>query len=262
MTLSEASRRDAIDALSQLSLRLSHSSLTLLLGGGTHRPDKSGAKPKPRRTKSGDGKSAPGSKKGDIKRITAANASAPQLAIIRPKHRRSASAAPAPRSPPPPATPKPPHRRTQSAAAAPTLSPAAAARLKSAPHPAPAQQQQQQLAIALPPGRAAAPPSHHQQQQHYGTTATQTADWTQAARRRRAEQATPSVYTFASDSTKVGEIPMARWAEPFDFEAMARLNAEAATRAPLNPAVAVGGGRVVKRRGFLGLFRKTAPAEA
>ena len=58
---------------------------------------------------------------------------------------------------------------------------------------------------------------------------------------------------------------MARWAEPFDFEAMARLNAEAARcGAPMNPRrLAVGSGRVLKQaEGLFGLFRKTAPVEA
>ncbi|OCK78628.1 hypothetical protein K432DRAFT_331697 [Lepidopterella palustris CBS 459.81] len=44
---------------------------------------------------------------------------------------------------------------------------------------------------------------------------------------RRLDKATPSAYSFASDSTKLGEIPMRKWTIPFDFEAMDRLNAEA-----------------------------------
>jgi hypothetical protein len=298
-TLSEASRRDAIDALSQLSLRLSHSSLSLLLGGGgggnNRRLIGGGAdkepkpKPKPKRSKSGEKKSEAGS---NIRRIHAANVSAPQLAIIRPKPRRAASggggsrspsAAPTPKSPPPPA-----HRRTQSAAAAPTLAALTAAaagatpghaRAKSTPNPGPAappppppapraMSPAQQLLIAPPPSRA----PHHHQYHHQATPAphrraNNSGDGMPPPPppppRRRREQPTPSVYTFASDSTKVGEIPMARWAEPFDFEAMARLNAEAALRPPLNPAIVNGsGGRVTKRKGFFGLFRKTAPVEA
>ena len=44
---------------------------------------------------------------------------------------------------------------------------------------------------------------------------------------RRLDKATPSAYSFASDSTKLGEIPMRKWTTPYDFEAMDRLNAEA-----------------------------------
>ncbi|CAA9965888.1 hypothetical protein PTMSG1_09247 [Pyrenophora teres f. maculata] len=46
--------------------------------------------------------------------------------------------------------------------------------------------------------------------------------------RRRLDKATPSSYTFASDSTKMGEIPQRNWHEPFDYEEAERLNAEAA----------------------------------
>jgi hypothetical protein len=46
--------------------------------------------------------------------------------------------------------------------------------------------------------------------------------------RRRIDKATPSSYTFASDSTKLGEIPQRNWMTPWDYEEADRLNAEAA----------------------------------
>jgi hypothetical protein len=46
--------------------------------------------------------------------------------------------------------------------------------------------------------------------------------------KRRLDKATPSTYTFASDSTKLGEIPQRNWATPWDYEEAERLNAEAA----------------------------------
>jgi hypothetical protein len=46
--------------------------------------------------------------------------------------------------------------------------------------------------------------------------------------RRRIDKATPSSYTFASDSTKLGEIPQRNWMTPWDYEEAGRLNAEAA----------------------------------
>ncbi|EKG10492.1 hypothetical protein MPH_12350 [Macrophomina phaseolina MS6] len=70
-----------------------------------------------------------------------------------------------------------------------------------------------------------------------------------------AMQNPPSLYSFSSDSTKLGEIPMRKWAVPFDYAAMERANAEAAARGnlPANglqvPPGAVEGGR---RRGLLG----------
>ena len=46
--------------------------------------------------------------------------------------------------------------------------------------------------------------------------------------RRRTDKRTPSAYTFASDSTKLGEIPQRNWMTPWDYEEADRLNAEAA----------------------------------
>lgn len=49
--------------------------------------------------------------------------------------------------------------------------------------------------------------------------------------RRRADKPTPSTYTFASASTKLGQIPQRKWTTPFDYAEARRLN-----------ALAVGGG--------------------
>ncbi|KAF2738018.1 hypothetical protein EJ04DRAFT_574248 [Polyplosphaeria fusca] len=45
--------------------------------------------------------------------------------------------------------------------------------------------------------------------------------------RRRTDKVTPSTYTFASDSTKLGEIPQRNWTTPWNYEEAERLNAEA-----------------------------------
>jgi len=58
------------------------------------------------------------------------------------------------------------------------------------------------------------------------------------------------MYTFGSDSTKLGEIPMHRWATPFDYEEMARKNAEAAMRPMPLPA-----GRP-RRGGLFSIFKR------
>jgi hypothetical protein len=69
--------------------------------------------------------------------------------------------------------------------------------------------------------------------------------------RRRADKLTPSTYTFGSDSTKLGEIPIHRWPEgTWDAEESARKNAEAAQRPMPLP---VGKPR---RGGLFALFRK------
>lgn len=42
--------------------------------------------------------------------------------------------------------------------------------------------------------------------------------------KRRSDKMTPSSYTFASDSTKLGEIPERNWAKPWDYEEAERRN--------------------------------------
>lgn len=49
--------------------------------------------------------------------------------------------------------------------------------------------------------------------------------------KRRQDKATLSSYTFASDSTKLGEIPETRWAKPWDYERAEMLNNMAAAAA-------------------------------
>ncbi|TKA74375.1 hypothetical protein B0A49_02210 [Cryomyces minteri] len=73
---------------------------------------------------------------------------------------------------------------------------------------------------------------------------------------RRHRHPIPSMaFSFASDSTKLGEIPLHKWAVPFDFDAMERLNAEAAATGCVPDR-----GEVLERKkgrfGFLKLLRK------
>jgi hypothetical protein len=43
----------------------------------------------------------------------------------------------------------------------------------------------------------------------------------------RSRKPTPTYYSIASNSTKLGEIPLHKWTEPHDFDAMSRMNKEA-----------------------------------
>jgi hypothetical protein len=72
--------------------------------------------------------------------------------------------------------------------------------------------------------------------------------------RRRMEKATPSTYTFASDSTKMGEIPQRKWSSPFDFEKAERLNAEAALTGYPNPLLSAD--KTEKRKKRFGFMRR------
>ncbi|KAK5172942.1 uncharacterized protein LTR77_003064 [Saxophila tyrrhenica] len=51
----------------------------------------------------------------------------------------------------------------------------------------------------------------------------------------RRRKPTPTYYSVASDQTKIGEIPLHKWAEPYDFDRMSILNREAYTNGwPVN----------------------------
>ena len=74
--------------------------------------------------------------------------------------------------------------------------------------------------------------------------------------RRRLDKATPSSYTFASDSTKMGEIPQRNWYKPFDYEEAERLNAEAAING--YPNAPTGAEKTEKKKKRFGFMRRDA----
>ncbi|UJO23364.1 uncharacterized protein CLAFUR5_12659 [Fulvia fulva] len=73
---------------------------------------------------------------------------------------------------------------------------------------------------------------------------------------RRLQKSTPTYYSIDTTCTKLGEIPMHKWAEPYDFDAMLRLNKEAEENGwPLNnPKFAP---EPKKRGGLFRLFRRS-----
>ncbi|KAK0929570.1 hypothetical protein LTR29_017054 [Friedmanniomyces endolithicus] len=78
----------------------------------------------------------------------------------------------------------------------------------------------------------------------------------------RQRKPTPTFYSIASDGTKLGEIPLHKWAVPFDFDAMSLMNREAERDGwPVDQLDGGGGGEEggrKKRFGFLrGLWRKS-----
>lgn len=76
----------------------------------------------------------------------------------------------------------------------------------------------------------------------------------------RRRKLTPTYYSIESDATKLGEIPMHKWAEPYDFDAMSRLNKEAEMNGW--PVRDVDGNvqAPAKRKGIFGLFRRRRTA--
>lgn len=69
----------------------------------------------------------------------------------------------------------------------------------------------------------------------------------------RHRKQTPTFYSMASDSTKLGEIPLHKWTEHFDFDAMSLMNREAAKNGwpPNQPDEGK-----KKRNGLFKLFRR------
>jgi hypothetical protein len=81
--------------------------------------------------------------------------------------------------------------------------------------------------------------------------------------RRRIDKVTPSSYTFASDSTKLGEIPQRNWTTPWDYHEAERLNNEAAavaTATNYSSVPVVVDEKVGKKKGIFKWMRKGSGA--
>ena len=79
----------------------------------------------------------------------------------------------------------------------------------------------------------------------------------QVVPKRRADKLTPSTYTFASDSTKLGEIPERNWAQPWNYAEAERLNTEAATTGYTLPGTEAA---AKPKRGIFGFLRRGGAA--
>jgi hypothetical protein len=77
--------------------------------------------------------------------------------------------------------------------------------------------------------------------------------------KRRIDKATPSSYTFASDSTKLGEIPQRNWTTPWDYEEAERLNVEAAANGYPGLPVVVDE-KTGKKKGLFGWMKRGSGA--
>jgi hypothetical protein len=218
---------DAIEALSQLSLRLSRPHLHLLNptnSSGRHQGSK-------KRQEKGR-KNLKATSASTVGRLKLANASAPQLVMVRPRAKRTHSGSSSrshgplsPKLPNSPASPPPPYSKM------------AKLSTKSTPN------LQETISPMLPPPHMPPPSSSIPLRR----------DQIEEIRRRRADRVTPSMYTFASDSTKLGEIPVRKWTSPFDYEEMGRRNKEVA----MGTSHLQVQEQVQKRkRGFWGLFKR------
>ncbi|QIX00147.1 hypothetical protein AMS68_005664 [Peltaster fructicola] len=73
---------------------------------------------------------------------------------------------------------------------------------------------------------------------------------------------TPTMYSIATDSTKLGEIPLHRWAVPYDFDTMSTLNREAMQSGwPLTDLDGKAVFKPKRRFGFFRLFKRKETTE-
>lgn len=253
-SLSDVSRQEALDTLSQLSFRMSQSVYELQQQNDDkkhHKRQKStDSKTKHKLTSSrsvSDMSGVKGRKKSEpiIRRVRLENASSPQLAMVRPKPRRSGSTKSdvttsvkeAPASPPAmPTSPKKHSRKHSDVSKSPPLSPVKHSRKDSA--------------VSMNTPLSPLGPIYELDTDHPLLISTPSPP--PVLQRRRQDKLTPSMHTMASASTRLGEIPELKWALPYDHEQMARLNNEHGGRPWPPPQEAT-----KPRRGFLGIFKKS-----
>lgn len=254
-SVSELSRQEALEALSQLNARISRSAVSpnderrrcihptekgrcvrgcprKLTSPDSRASLKASAK-LPKQT-SRDTKDPRAS---EVRRIQLRDSSRPELAVVRPRARRtksSTSVSMKGSSTPPPAyspplTPSTPgfslHSHAPSAIPNPyTWAPLSPGHRRQAPD--------HEGLIVLPPYPLSPLPPCTEHPEEYETTEFMPYAPIPAVQRRRAEKLTPSMYTTVSKaSTNLGEIPMSRWNRPWDAEEMGRKNEEMKDRA-------------------------------
>ncbi|KAF1973607.1 hypothetical protein BU23DRAFT_589548 [Bimuria novae-zelandiae CBS 107.79] len=271
-SLSDISRREAIDSMNQLYQRLGRSQLQL-----HRRSDIKNEPEKKKRSSSRQRSHGPTVTRVSVK--SSGNSTQTQLAMVRPRNARKGSSsssssswsrtqssstttsspwATPPRSPLPEYSPKDPFppQNAPAVAKAPNklLLPLDGARPTTWPQPRATKPHPFKGFLPTPEEYFAMEASGTQLPPDFPRPFGNATDMPP---RRRADKPTPSTYTFASDSTKLGEIPTRKWSVPFDYEEAARKNAEVEVRGwPV--AVAPVEGKVKRGKGLRSLFKKAA----
>ncbi|KAE9985846.1 hypothetical protein BLS_004526 [Venturia inaequalis] len=239
-SVSELSRQEAVEALSQLNTRLSRSALSL--HDEQRRCTHPTEKRRPRKLTSPDSKvslkatarlpkqtsrDAKEMRAPEVRRIQMRDSSQPELAIVRPRARRtksSLSVSTKGSSTPPPAysplsTPGfSHHSHAPSAIPNPyTWAPLSPGHRRQVPD--------HEGLIVLPPYPLSPLPPCTENLEEIAEFVPYAC--VPAVQRRRAEKLTPRMYTtFIKASTNLGEIPMSRWNRPWDTEEMDKKNEE------------------------------------
>ncbi|PVI06905.1 hypothetical protein DM02DRAFT_667051 [Periconia macrospinosa] len=280
ISLSDASRREAVESLNQLHNRLSQSQLSLRRMA----PSKSSEQTEKKRHAA----SRPRVNGPIVARASVKNSNQKQLVMVRPKNPRknsttSSSSSSSVKSPqltavgsslssPPPmdsplGSPLPqysPKDPFPLAVKAPAPKMSSGGKKKTASSNtkgptmvvSPSKLDEVMPLPSTPPKKLSTNPS--QPEKHTAPFPSQPIT-AAAVARRRLDKLTPSSYTFASDSTKLGEIPQRNWTTPWDYELAERLNA-AAKEAGYYPGAPVQSGKQQKKKGSLFGFRRRAAA--
>lgn len=286
--LSDASRAEAIQSLNQLCQRLSQSQLQIYrigacprCGSSKHQncsggvaSEKSGPA-KEHQAKKTHSSSRTRSRGPTIARIPIKSSSNTQLAVVRPRNTRKSStssssssrsnstAANSPYASPlgsplpqySPMDPFPPQKPAKKASP-----PPGRRRGNSIDGPRPTTWPYAQASNTVPPIPPKLPPippkipiarkSPPPREKHTPSPGTG------PVVKRRMDKATPSTFTFASDSTKLGEIPQRNWTTPWDYEEAERLNAEAVVNGYPTPVVE----RPKAKKGLFSFLRRGSAA--
>ncbi|KAF2466802.1 uncharacterized protein BDR25DRAFT_268291 [Lindgomyces ingoldianus] len=279
--LSDASRAEAVESLNQLYQRLSHSQLQVYriggcprcgsmkhqvcmgtVGGNGHTPKGKGHQAKRKNAGSKSRSNVP-----TITRVPVKKSSQTQLAVVRPRNRRtsSSSSASSTRSPstalsstcPSPLnSPLPQYApvdpllvQSPNVGVLPKIGRRRAGSVDE-PRPTtwPHMRPDNTMPLQLPPPKVPSPRKGPLPKEKHSPSSPVV-----GPSKRRTDKATPSTYTFASDSTKLGEIPQRNWTTPWDYEEADRLNADVLVNGYPQPA---GESKPKVKKGLFGFLRR------
>ena len=244
--LSDRSRIDTCRSLRQLFKRMTQPPLLPAIASREQLEaprERSSSRPRRKRNHSAGHAKVKGPM---LARVVIQDSSRPsQIAMVKPSERRKKSsssssgselskASSTPSTPPPEYAPEPPPRpvavRSKTAPAVPDNKPRKKHSAANLPTQPPQQNGPKQAArstprlqtmpeLDVPTGPPPVPTSHH----HPSNAAAQSTPTLP----HRTRKPTPTYYSIASDSTRLGEIPLHKWDVPFDFDRMEALNQQA-----------------------------------
>ncbi|KAF1988233.1 hypothetical protein K402DRAFT_462124 [Aulographum hederae CBS 113979] len=215
-SISETSRAEAVEALGQLYERLSSSNVTLKQPQQQPQPHppkrreetapldpKKRTEPRPPTNQGGCATERRRARDPEIRKLNSGTSDS-QLALVRPRNRRTGSSS-----------------TTTSSKSQSSRSTASTPQTRATPPPLYTSSAATPISLSSGSSPASSPKTadafNARTAQHFPSVPVQP---------RRADKVIPSFYSAGSASTKIGEIPMRKWNEPYDYEGMERLNRE------------------------------------